>query len=170
MKHRVLGRALVVEDLEGVVPGLACVDHQGQVPSVSETDLCTEDLGLDVARRVVIVVIEAGLADCDDLRVIELCDDPVDAFGRVVGMDASRCPDRIVGFGDCDAHPCRFGVAPDGDHPLDTSLDGLRHRRCAVFSGADVAVVVGPAQRGRHDQPFLRGNSGSPVWTSSPPG
>ncbi len=60
-----LGHALGGEDVERVVPGVAGVDDERQRPLVGDGDLRRERVPLHVAGRVVVVVVEAALADGD---------------------------------------------------------------------------------------------------------
>ena len=64
------GDALGGEDVERVVPRVAGVDHERQLVLVGERDLGGERVPLRVAGRVVVVVVEAALADGDDRRVV----------------------------------------------------------------------------------------------------
>ena len=59
------------EDGDGVLVRRAVVDHDGQLRLLREAELVDEQLRLRVARRVVAVVVEADLAEPDDLRVAE---------------------------------------------------------------------------------------------------
>ena len=58
-----LAGALLVQDAERVVLGLAGVDHDRQPQPARQPDLLAKHLLLDVARREVVVVVEADLAD-----------------------------------------------------------------------------------------------------------
>ena len=101
VEHRPLGHALGGEHVERVVPRLAGVDHQGQAVAVGEGDLGGERLALRLSRRVVVVVVEAALADGDDLRLRrqEVVDE-VDAVLGFVGVHADGGEHVVEAGGD----------------------------------------------------------------------
>lgn len=176
MEDGALGHALGGEDVEGLVPGLAGVDHQGAVVAVGQGDLGGEDLTLDVAGRVVVVVVEPALAHRPHLGAGQQGLDPVDAVAGLVGVHPGGgphlgMPGRTVGGGG------RVGqVGADVDDPHHPRLgrlgQGRRDRRLVdrprptPGAVAEVAVVVDPA----HGQADRRGNNGDPFATGSPPG
>jgi hypothetical protein len=51
------------EDVEGVLVCRSRMDDERLLERFRETDLCPKELGLAVVRRVVSVVVEAGLAN-----------------------------------------------------------------------------------------------------------
>ncbi len=57
------------QDRQGVVPGFARVDHDGLPGLRGDLELALEDLALHFARREIVVVIEADLADGQHLRM-----------------------------------------------------------------------------------------------------
>ena len=59
----------LLEDARHVGVGLARMDDQRQAGLARRGDMGAEALLLRVARRVVVVIVEAGLADRDDLRM-----------------------------------------------------------------------------------------------------
>src|SRR5439155_19157211 len=55
--------AVIAKNADGVLVGFARVDDDGQIQFARELDLSAEDRLLHVARREVVVIIEADLAD-----------------------------------------------------------------------------------------------------------
>ena len=84
-----LPRALLFEDGRRLVVGLAGVDDDGQAHLAGQAELPAEDLALDVARRVVVVEVEADLADGHDAAVLR----PGRAARRTVfgGQELASC-------------------------------------------------------------------------------
>ena len=81
MEHAAKGAARLSKDAEGVLGGLARVDDDRQGQLQREGDLGAEDVLLHVARREVVVVVEANLSD----RPRAFADDPLpDAVTRVL--------------------------------------------------------------------------------------
>ena len=168
--------ALGVEDGEGVVPGLAGVDHQGQVVRVGQRDLGRERLALRGAGRVVVVVVEAALPHRHHLGVAEQ-------------LDRARRRRRLASWGWTPAVAHTPVVAPrpramawrgvldvgaDGDQPgrprpAAASVDGVG---AVGASPGEVAVVVGPAHGGRRSRLGAEcgGTAASPFSTGRPPG
>ena len=68
---------------------------------------------LHVAGRVLVEVVEPGLADGDDARGVEQVDDRVDAVRRVVRMEPDRRVHAVVPRRDLDRRQRRRPVAPD---------------------------------------------------------
>ena len=66
-----VGHALGAQHVERVGPRLAGVDHQRQLQLVGERICVDERCTLHVTGGVVVVVVEAALADGDHLRVVE---------------------------------------------------------------------------------------------------
>ena len=65
----------VVEDREQVIEGVADVQHDGEVPRDGEGELGAQGHELGVARRVLVVVVEAALPDPDHpVRALEVED------------------------------------------------------------------------------------------------
>src|SRR5262249_2808982 len=72
--------------------GVAAVDDERQAAFPRRGDVGAEDLGLAIARTVVVVEVETGLADANDLRMLRQLDEAGDVdlrlAGSFVGMDA----------------------------------------------------------------------------------
>ena len=58
------------QDAGRVVVGVAGVDDQRQAGLARRLDVLAENVLLDVARAVFVEIVEAGLADADDLRML----------------------------------------------------------------------------------------------------
>ena len=136
------------------------MDHQRASRRVRELDLRAERGFLRVERRVVVVQVEAGLADADDARGLRQLDErrPLGLEpGRVVGMEPDRGVDVVV------------ALRP-GRPPPATSRDPSRRRPSTPrrrpgpgrgsglpppASGRQVAVAVDPHLR--PSPPFATG-------------
>ena len=166
MKDRARRDAFAIEDTKGVVPRVARVDDEWKIVGVRQRNLRGEHRLLHVAGRVVVVVVEARLADRDHLGVIEQRSDAVEASLRVVGMDAGGRPHSLVGLGNTHRDLRLLEVGPDGDQAGDPCRARLDDD--AVVIGAQVAVVVDPRHGGA--KALSRGNNGSAASTGRPPG
>ncbi len=58
-----------VDDLQAIGPGVAAVDDDGELGRAGLVELAPEDLLLHLARRVVVVIVEANLAPGDYARM-----------------------------------------------------------------------------------------------------
>jgi hypothetical protein len=56
--------SLIPKDRDGVIVGFASVNDNGQIELGRQTHLRSKDVALDVARRVIVVIVEANLANC----------------------------------------------------------------------------------------------------------
>src|SRR5260370_18990351 len=92
---------MLSQDLHGVGPGLASVDHHGLARIESELELPDESGALRVTGRKVIVVVEADLSQREDLRVREQIAQTIESFGRCLGgivrMDPNGRVNKRVG-------------------------------------------------------------------------
>jgi hypothetical protein len=142
--------ALVLEDLEAVVPRLAAVDDQGAIVLLGDLDVRPEARLLLGRGGVVAVVVEPGLADGDDhVLPCEAVDDLEDVRGRlhrVVGVDPDAGVDALEPRGGADGLGRGRHVGPDGDHRGDPgrprSLDLLGRRETVVVVEVTVGVDV----------------------------
>jgi hypothetical protein len=146
---------LLGEDLVGVRLGLAGVDDDRQAGLAGGGDVGPEAGALPVAVRMVVMEIEATLADPDDPLVPR----PVDEGRRLhvgmgvglVGMDADGGPDVALALGKAD-HLVPFGLAGrDVEHRADAGRPSpLQHRLLLL----DQALVVEMAMAvGEHSAP-----------------
>ena len=89
---------LLLQDPEGVVVGLPCVDHDGPALLAGEADLGPEGLPLLLGRRVIVMVVQPDLSDGEESRVggqiLEVAPGAIVPLLRVVGMD-SRCEEKV---------------------------------------------------------------------------
>ena len=109
VEDRPLGHSLVLEDRERVVPRLSGVDDESQAVAIRQGDLGGEDVALDIARRVVVVVVEPALADGHDAgpaqalagrQLVEELDHRAQTGLGVVGVQPDCRPD-LGGAGAC---------------------------------------------------------------------
>jgi hypothetical protein len=146
-----------------VVLRRACVDDERLADRPRQLDLRSERPLLVRLRRVVAVVIEAGLADGHALRVRgerrELGQIGVVEPGGRVRMTPDGRIHLREGLGRRQRRPARRAVGPDGDDPIHPSLDGHGHQ-LGIRRLAQVQVRVGIDHR--------FGNSGSSARTGSP--
>jgi len=91
------------EQRDGFLVGLAAMHDERQPALPGGRDMGAEHLALAVARTVVVVEVEAGLADPDDLGMPRLLDQVgsrrLRLVSRLVGMNANRCVDEFVFLG-----------------------------------------------------------------------
>ena len=134
--------------------GIAGVDDQRQAGLARRRDMGAEALGLLVARAVLVVEVEPGLADADDLGMARRLDQAVGRalplLLRLVRMDADRAPDVVVALGDR-AHLVEL-VEPraDGQHARDAGRAGAReHARLVAgkLGKVEMAMAVDQHQR-----------------------
>src|SRR5476649_2926650 len=128
---------LFLEHVAGLGVGIARMDDQRQAGLARRGDMDAEALGLFVARTVLVIEVEPGLADADHLGMARRLDQP---FGGtlplllgLVRMDTNRAPDIAVTLGDR-PHALEL-VEPraDGQHAGHTG--GARARQDACFVG-----------------------------------
>src|SRR5208337_5018038 len=91
------------EEAEAIVPSIAAMDDDGELGGVREFHLLAEDALLNVARGVIVEVVQADLSPGDDFGMLGKLGQSVEMrrgdFLRLVGMDADRGVDPVVGFG-----------------------------------------------------------------------
>ncbi len=114
---------LVLQDRGGVVLRLAGMDDDRQAELARKRDLAAEHALGDVGRGVIVVVVEAGLADPDAFGMLG---EP--AHGgeirrrlarRLVRMGSDGEEDAVVALGDLGEPRRLVDPRADGDHPLD---------------------------------------------------
>ena len=125
------------EDARHVVVGVARMDHQRQPGFARRRDVAAKAALLRLARRVVVVIVEAGLADRHDLGVPRARDQVarrhVQFLVGVVRMGADRAEDVGKSLGDRQ----HLGVARDPRRDGDQAADAGRAR------AGDHAVELG---------------------------
>ena len=134
---------LLLEDVAGLAVGVAGVDDQRQAGLARRRDMGAEALGLLGARAVLVVEVEPGLADADDLGMARRLDQ---AVGRalplllgLVRMDADRAPDVAVALGD-GAHLVEL-VEPRADRQHAGDAGGAGARQHAGLVGRELGEV-----------------------------
>src|SRR5690606_34004193 len=118
-----------LENGDGVVIGIAAVDHHRQVKIAGNLQLPSEHLPLHVAVCVVVVVIEADLTNGYDLLMACMLADVGFhrirvAFG-VVGMNTLGAVDPVDTLAECPDGGQVIGRHRDGDDLLDIYLTAL---------------------------------------------
>ena len=155
--------------------GVARMHDQRQAGLARRGDMGAEALLLLVARAVLVVEIEAGLADADDLGMARRLDQ---AVGRalplllgLVRMDADRAPDVVVALGD-GAHLLEL-VEPRADrqHARHAGRAGARqHARLVAgkLGEVEMAVAVDQHQDAAFAVSTKRGNTPCGVGSAVP--
>ena len=112
-----------------VVVGRARVDDQRQADFAGQADLGDERTHLRFGSGVLAEVVQAALADRDDLGMVGKSTDPFVIPARelvgIVRVDADRRVDLFELLGQFDGTLARRASASDRDDALDTRLDGL---------------------------------------------
>ena len=145
--------ALAFEDRQRVFGGCARVHDDGLTKLARKTDEPRKDFALHVARRMVVMIVEADLADGGDLRsraeASELIVNGVGPRGRVMGVNADTGANpRGIPMGE------RYRVARGAEVPADaydheaddTGLARAIHHGVGALrevGGVEVAVRVG---------------------------
>ena len=141
------------------------MDHEWQPQLVRHRDLGGEGRALSIPRRVVVVVVEAALADGNrPYRAVEQIGDRVDAVPRFVRVQPHGGVDVGEALGQVQ---CLHGGGPittNRDQRTDTGL-GCVSDDLSRFVCANVAMGVDPRTHA-----LIRGNSGAPLTTGKPPG
>ena len=139
-------RGEFVEDGDRLGEGVAAVDDDGQAAFGGEGQLGAEDLDLTVFCGKVVVEIQAGLADGDDLVFAGLIGQEgqivVGGLGGVVRVDADGGVHSLKAGGQVDGLAVVLGVGADGDPA------GHARGAAAVEDGLDGVGVVGVGQVG----------------------
>ena len=157
---------LVLEDVAGFPIGIARMHDQRQAGLARRGDVGAEALGLLLARAVLVVEVEAGLADADDLGMARRLDQAVGRalplLLRLVRMNAHRAPDIGMAFGDR-AHLVEL-VEPraDGQHAGHARAAGARqHARLVAgkLGKVEMAVAVDQHQLAAFAGSTKRGNT-----------
>lgn len=146
-----------------VVVRVTCMKDQRQPALARVGELPREDSALDIPRAVVVVIIETGLADCDDSSAV-LLEQGVEEGReivwcglRLVGVDADRRRE-IVGLSDLAGAAAIFDVTANRNDGLDTCLARPGKQRLTVFVEPTVLHV---GVRVDHGEPL-----GPPVLSS----
>ena len=140
--------------------GGARVDHGGLAGLGGEREEPLEEPSLRVVRRVVAEVVEAGLADCDRLRMVEqpadLGDGVLVGLGRRMRVDAEDREDAVVarrrararrGSPRPSCRPSRMRVTPAARARSTASSGSSSASRWACVSITQRAPALRPAGR-----------------------
>ncbi len=138
------------EEAEAIGPGIAAMDDDGEFGGVGELHLLAEDAFLDVARGVIVEIVEADFAPGDDFGMLGKFGESFEMrrgdFLGLMGMDADRGVDPIVGFGvgQGGIEFFRAGTRADGEDGGDTGGAGaIEHGVAVVRELREVDVGVG---------------------------
>ena len=124
--------------------GVARVDDQRQVKLAGERDVAAKDALSHLARRTVIVIVEASLADADAFRMARERAHGGEVLRplprRLVRMRADGKENVIVALGDFDDARGFPDLRADGDHALDAGGAG------ALNDGVEILREVGKVE------------------------
>ncbi len=145
MQHRGEGAlpAFLFENARGIVVGLARMDDERQAGLARRRDMRAKAALLRLARRVVVVVIEAGFAERHDFRVPRQRDEigrrHVELFMGVMRMRADRA--KHVGKALGDREQVRLALDPrrNRHHALDAGGAGARHH--GIELGGEIGKI-----------------------------
>src|SRR3979490_3293282 len=120
----------LLEDVAGFPIGIAGMHDQRQPGLARRGDVGAEAFGLLFARTVLVIEIEPGLADADDLGMARRLDQAVGRalplLLRLVRMNADRAPDVLMTLGD-GAHLVELVESrAHGQHARDAGCAGAR--------------------------------------------
>ncbi len=145
MQHRGVGPLphLLFEDARGVVVGLARMDDQRQSGLARRRDMRAEAALLRLARRIVVVVVEPGFAERDDLGVTraenEIGGGQIELFVRIMRMRADRAKNVGKALGDRQHSVMTANARRDGHDAPDT--DVARASDHGVELGGEIGKV-----------------------------
>src|SRR5438105_5547931 len=131
-------RCLGLEKSDRVVVGISCVDDHRQIELLRYRQLPAEYFALNIAWRIVVVVIEAGFADRQHARMPdELFHQavmPFFDFRSIVWMDTGACIDPVVFFGDWNStsHLVGTTAVSDRQYLSDSRIPGALEYGIAI--------------------------------------
>ena len=148
-------RLFLLENSGDIVVGVAGMNHQRQAGFPGRGDMGAEAGLLAVARTVIVVVVEAGLAEADDLRMAGQGDQRRRVgFGLpagLVGMNADGAPDVVVCLGDGQDPWELADPGANGQHPAHPGRRGTPEHAVDILDKAGI-VQVAVAIDQRHGQ------------------
>ena len=161
----------------GLLVGVARVDDDRLAEVSRELELPGEEIALPVARRVVAVEVEPGLADGDRTRVAEQLAELVEpgcvVIRGLVRVDAEGGPDSVVSPGEVERRAARVEPRADRDDALHAGLAGppqdqIRRirARVEVRVGVDhwaASILASSSATTRSGSSFLKSGTGSPT-------
>src|SRR5437867_5510328 len=140
-------RCLGLKKRDRVVVGISCVDDHRQIELLRYRQLPAEYFALNIAWRIVVVVIEAGFADRQHARMPdELFHQavmPFFDFRSIVWMDTGACIDPVVFFGDWNStsHLVGTTAVSDRQYLSDSRIPGALEYGIAIVVKARVVDV-----------------------------
>ncbi len=138
--------------------GVAGMDDQWQTGFARRRDMGAERTFLLAARAVLVIEVEAGLAEADHLGMIGQRDQSVAVDGflgrRLVGMDADAAPDIGIALGH-GAHALELAdLGADGQHQPDSGRAGAGQG--AIEIGREIGKIEVAVGVDQHGAPFCR--------------
>ena len=135
--------AFFLQNARHVVIGLARMDHQRQAGLARRRDMGAKALFLRVARAVVVVIVEPGLADRHHFRMPrdagELIAADVELFMGVVRMRADRA--KNIGKALGDRQHLRVAAHPRRDRHHAADAGRARPRNHGVEFGGEIGKI-----------------------------
>ena len=170
------------QDRRHVVVGVARMDDERQVELAGKRDMAAKDPLSDVARRAVVVIVEARLADPDAFGMSGECAHGVEILrvlpGRLMRMRADGEEHVVVPLRDRDHARGLRHFRADGDHALDAGRARALDDRVEVV-GEVGKIEVAMAVDERHSAPAsaqaltspppLRHSEERPAWAGAAP-
>ena len=150
---------LFCQDGSHVVIGIARMNDQRQAGRPRRRDVIAKAFCLHLARRAVIEIVEARLADGHDLWMgrepYEILARHVRFFRSVVRMRADGAVDLVIGFGDVENCRKLCYARRNGHHAADPRRHSARDHRVALFG------EIGKVQMAMAVDEHLRAYAGS---------
>jgi hypothetical protein len=138
----------LVEDAEAIGPSVAAMNDDGEIDFASKHKLAAKDILLNIARRVIVEIVEADFAPGEDAGVFREAGEfgePIFSgeFG-FVGMDADRGVDPVVFLGERNGgvEAVRGGAAANGEDFFDSCVAS------ACEHGVAVGIELGKFEMG----------------------
>jgi len=132
------------EEGEAVVEGVAAMDDEGEVAACGEVELPFEGVALCGAGGVVIVIVESGFADGDNVagegEGFDLATDVGGGAVGFVGVDSDGGAEEVgMGAGECECGGAGFESCTDGDDARKSG--GAGALKDGVEVGGEAGVV-----------------------------
>ena len=167
---------LLFENVDGFAIGVPCVDDQWQPRLTRRGDMGAKAFDLLGARTVLIVEIEPGFADADDLGMVRGLDQPVGGalplLLRLVRMNADRAPDVAVTLGNGPDPLELVEARADRQHATDAGHAGAcQHRLFVAGKLGKIEMAMAVDQHVSSRQRRVRRSAGTrpAAWAASCP-